>query len=357
MTEVAPSNGHAAEATARKANKVDAQCGAAADTLPSPSTSSPPSSSLPVIDISPLLSSSNGGSSSSFSSPQALAAAEAIAATCLKSRGEGALGFFYAVGHGIPEGCLDAAHAAADALWESPEEVRASLDARASPLARGYLGLGALEHTCTRAELATLARERLGGEENEKEEVEEKEAKKEEEKKATTKAPKAGDFKQSFAFGCEREDGDPRTLSPMHGPNQWPDARAIELVPNLRGFRQAAEEFRALGLDAARAVARGLSLALTTTTKTENGGENVGDPSMFESALSNPAALAVMLRYPPLPEEEEGDEKKEKERKERKGRRRAARTPTAASSRSSTSAACPGSRSLVTKASGSPCPR
>ena len=310
MTEAAPSNGHA-EATARKANKVDDD--QFDNTLPAPSTSSS-SSSLPVIDINPLLSSS---SSSSPLSPQALEAAEAIAAACLKSRGEKALGFFYAVGHGIPEEALDAAHAAAAALWGSPAEVRSALDARRSPLARGYLGLGALEHTCTRAELATLARERLGeGGEKGKE----KEAEEEKEKAKATKEKKAaaaGDLKQSFAFGCEREEGDPRTLSPMHGPNQWPGAAEIELVPALRGFRAAAEDFRRLGLEAARAVARGLSLALTTND--ESGEENEkknqsGDPSMFESALSKPAALTVMLRYPPLPERDEDDDGKREER-------------------------------------------
>lgn len=291
MSEPACSTERNEETSARNGNGVDDKCGNLR------STSSPPdpslASSLPVIDIGPLL------SAPLF--PQALEAAEAIAAACLKSRGERALGFFYAIGHGIPEETLDAAHAAAAALWDSPPEVRSSLDAKKSELARGYLGLGALEHTCTRAKLASLAQERLLGEgEGGGGGGDEKKAKEEKKEKGRTKTTKtSGDLKQSFAFGCEREAEDPRTHSPMHGPNQWPDLKAIEQVPALSGFRASAEEFRSRGLDAARAVARGLSLALTEEEATR-------DPSMFESALSKPAALTVMLRYPPLPEAEEG---------------------------------------------------
>ena len=296
MTGAAPSNGRHAEAIG-EANNVD-ECG-----IPSTSSFGPSLSSLPVIDIGPLLS----VSSSTSLSPQALDAAEAIAAACLKSRGPKALGFFYAIGHGIPEEALHAAHAAAAALWDSPLEVRAALDARQSPLSRGYLGLGALEHTCTRAELATLARERLQG--TEAEETEEKANAKEEEGGKGGKGK--GDFKQSFAFGCERDEGDPRCRSPMHGPNQWPNAEAEEKVPSLRGFRSSAEEFRRSGLEAARAVARGLSLALSSAEEGENKSEKKRDASMFEEALSKPAALTVMLRYPPLPEKEEGEGERE----------------------------------------------
>lgn len=298
MTGAAPSNGGHVEATARQPN--DKGCGD--DSLPSTSSSSDqPRSSLPVIDIGPLLSPFDR---SSPLPPQALEAAEAIAAACLKSRGEKALGFFYATGHGIPEEALEAAHAAAAALWDSPADVRASLDARRSPLARGYLGLGALEHTCTRAELATLARERLEGAAGAAGAAGEagEEAKQQQRGEAGGKRG-LGDLKQSFAFGCERDEADPRARSPMHGPNQWPGAEAAERVPALRGFRAAAEEFRRLGLEAARAVARGLSLALTSSAGS-GGGE--GDPSTFEAALSNPAALTVMLRYPPLPDAGEG---------------------------------------------------
>jgi len=303
MTQAA-ANGEAEPTRREAAANDDDDC--IGGNLPSTSSSLPPPppssslSSLPVIDIAPLLSPCT---TTSPVSREALRAAEAIAATCLKSRGRKALGFFYAVGHGIPEATLDAAHSSAAALWDAPVEIRSSLDARKSELSRGYLGLGALEHTCTRAKLATLAQERLG-EEKKKEKKEGEKEKKEGEKKEKTKPSGGGDLKQSFAFGCEREEGDPRTHSPMHGPNQWPDAKAIEQVPALASFRSSVEEFRRLGLEAARSVARGLSLALT---EDENEKEK-RDASMFESALSKPAALTVMLRYPPLPEQEEGEE-------------------------------------------------
>ena len=207
------------------------------------------------------------------------------------------------MGHGIPEETLDAAHAAAAALWESPAEVRSSLDARKSELSRGYLGLGALEHTCTRAELATLAQERLGGggeEEKEKEKEKEEEKKREESK---TKPSVGGGTSSSrsrlAASGKKPTRG--RALR-CTAPTSGRDAEADESgsgPARLQGRGGGVQEAGARGGAGRRA--RPVAGAHLGSERGARKKRREETPSMFEAALSKPAALTVMLRYPPLP--------------------------------------------------------
>jgi isopenicillin N synthase-like dioxygenase len=187
---------------------------------------------LPVIDISTLL-------PGAPPSAAADAAAAEVRAACLKP----GLGFFYAVGHGVPDGVTAAAFDALEAVFGLGAGEKAALDAKQSPLRRGYVGPGALEHTCARR----------GG--------------------------AGGDAKESFTVGAE-PGADARARSPLHGPNQWP--------PTLPAFEPAVRAYVAAGLDAARGVARGLAAAL---------GQGEG---AFVDALAHPVAQCVLLRYPPV---------------------------------------------------------
>ena len=198
-----------------------------------PSTPPP----LPTIDVSPFL------SLETATSPAAAEAAAAIRAAFTAPAGAG---FFYATSHGIPPAATDAVFAALDAFFSSPQAEDAVSAAR-NPLHRGYVGPGALEHSC-----APGAGEGV--------------------------AP-AGDVKESMTVGMEAPAAAGAAApSPMHGPNQWPAA--------LPAFEPAVRAYMAAGLRAARAVARGTAAALGLA------------PDWFDAALTDPVAQAVLLRYP-----------------------------------------------------------
>ena len=215
---------------------------------------------LPVIDISPLLSVPDGDDLS----PAAAAAAAAVAAACVKP----GLGFFYATGHGVPTDVTAAAFDALDALFTAAAAVKAGVDAVASPLRRGYTAAGSLAHTCApptaggtvAATTAPAPAQAL-----------------------TPTHPAMGDQKESFTVGMEVDAASPATATPMHGPNQWPDATALPL------FEPAVRAYMAAGLQAARAVARGVAGALGLA------------PAALVDTLDSPVAQCLLLRYPPLP--------------------------------------------------------
>lgn len=216
---------------------------------------------LPVIDIGPLLTPND--------SPAASAAATAIAAACVKP----GLGFFYATNHGVPPAVTQAAFDALDALFTSPPTVKASVDAAASPLRRGYTAAGSLAHTCVPPT--------AGGPPSPAKPA----------PAVTANGPPSpakpapvvtGDLKESFTVGMEPT-GSPATATPMHGPNQWPDARAVP------GFEAAVRAYMTAGLAAARAVARGVAGALGL------------ERDALAATLDAPVAQCLLLRYPPLP--------------------------------------------------------
>ena len=172
------------------------------------------------------------------------------------------LGFFYATGHGVPTDVTDAAFDALDGLFTAPAAVKAGVDAAASLLRRGYTAAGSLAHTCAPPTAGgTVA--------------------------ATAPSPPtqphSGDQKKSFTVGMDIDAATPATATPMHGPNQWPDAAALPLFePAVRAYMDA-------GLRAARAVARGVAGALGLA------------PAALVAALDAPVAQCLLLRYPPLP--------------------------------------------------------
>ena len=65
----------------------------------------------------------------------------------------------------------------------------------------------------------------------------------------------AGDLKETLDTGVEHGPDHPEVIAgtPLHGPNQWPD---------LHGFREAVEAFRAQMIEAALRVQRALALGL-----------------------------------------------------------------------------------------------
>lgn len=214
---------------------------------------------LPVIDIGPLLDADGAASWS----PQAAAAAAAVAAACAKP----GLGFFYATGHGVPPEVVDAAFAALDALFSAPQSVKEAVDAAQSPLRRGYTAAGSLAHTCVPP---TAGGVQSGGEAPTADDA------------TTPSTYQGGDQKESFTIGMERSD-DPATQTPMHGPNQWPDAGAVP------GFEPAIRAYMEAGLKAARAIARGVAGAMGLA------------PDDLAATLTTPVAQCLLLRYPPLP--------------------------------------------------------
>ncbi|PSC69301.1 oxidoreductase [Micractinium conductrix] len=193
---------------------------------------SPAPPPIPVIDLSPL------------AAPQPDAAAVRQLASALHAACRD-VGFLYIAGHGLSQGQLDGLTALATRLFDLPQVDKEALDAARSPLARGYNSLQHGRHSCTPED---------GG-------------------------PR--DAKESFTVGMERQAGDPRPPSPMHGPNQWPP----EAV--LPGWRVEAEAAVEQLLAAARLLMRGLALALQAP------------PDYFTSRCTDPVAQMVLFRYPP----------------------------------------------------------
>ena len=85
--------------------------------------------SLPVVDVAPLLAPADADGRR--------AAAAAIGSACRES------GFFYAVGHGIPDDLLDRLHAAATRFFALPEERKREIAmAHGGRAWRGYFPVG-----------------------------------------------------------------------------------------------------------------------------------------------------------------------------------------------------------------------
>ncbi|KAF6253879.1 hypothetical protein COO60DRAFT_1642805 [Scenedesmus sp. NREL 46B-D3] len=147
-------------------------------------------------------------------------------------------GFFYVTGHSIPAAPL---FAALRSLFGLPEPAKAALDARLSPLHRGFTGLGG-SHNCVPEDSCAVGPDR----------------------------------KESYLLGAEG------SRSPMHGPNVWPT--------QLPGWQQQVQAYFAGMLQLSRVVARGLALSL-------------GLPeAFFTDKMHDPVAQLLLLRYPPPPQ-------------------------------------------------------
>lgn len=151
------------------------------------------------------------------------------------------VGFFYIEGHGCPAQVVDEAFASLKDLFNSDE--RKKLEARNSPLYRGYNSILTGAHSCTPEDKGALP-----------------------------------DLKESFTLGAEVKPG--AQDSPMHGPNQWPQSLP-QFEPAMRSYW-----VHLLGCVAERLM-RALALSLDL------------DETFFINQCDNPVAQMVLLRYPP----------------------------------------------------------
>ena len=132
---------------------------------------------------------------------------------------------------------------ASRAFFDLDLETKLQLDARNSPLYRGYNSLEKGAHSCTPT--------------------------------ATDSGP---DLKESFTIGAETKPN--CTNSPMHGPNQWPSS-----VP---GFEATARSYwNALEHIVAVRLMRALAMSLDLDTE------------FFVRQTDHPVAQMVLLKYPP----------------------------------------------------------
>jgi isopenicillin N synthase-like dioxygenase len=191
---------------------------------------------LPVINVSGL----------SASDPAKRAAVgAALAAACLDK------GFFYCVGHGIPQGLIDAVFAESKAFFDQPEAVKLDVDKANSPANRGY--------------------ERMRGQ--------------------TLEAGAPADLKEGFYIGTELALDDPRVVAGRfnRGPNQWP--------ADLPGFRPAMMAYFAAMTDLGERLMRGIALSLDLAE------------DRFASFSRDPLATLRPLHYPPQPDDAAPNEK------------------------------------------------
>lgn len=178
---------------------------------------------IPVIDVTPLR---------DGTAPAAVAQALHDA-----SRG---LGFIYVAGHGIPSGVTDALRESAARFFRAPEEAKRTV--RVSAKHRGWIGRGG--------------------------------ARMQDDAKA--------DFKESFLFGFEDEEGWTPEDHPLRGANRWP-----AFLPELRAH---AMQFYRHAHEVARHLMRGFAIGLGL------------EEDFFLRSCDRPLSRASLVYYPAQPE-------------------------------------------------------
>ena len=179
---------------------------------------------LPVIDISGL----------ADADPAARkAVAHELRKACLVH------GFFYCIGHGVPNALMQAVMDQARALFDLPESAKAALDKALSPCNRGY--------------------ETLGGQ--------------------TLQLGAMPDRKEGYYISEEIAEGDPRMGRFNHGPNIWPTD-----LPAFRPVMMA--YYAALTVVGARLI-RGMALSLDL------------EENALDAFTHRPLATLRLLHYPP----------------------------------------------------------
>lgn len=152
-------------------------------------------------------------------------------------------GFFYLLGHGVPQPLIETAFAQSEQFFDQPMDDKVRLDKALSPCNRGYEPL-----------------------------------------RAQTLEPGAPpDLKEGFYVGQEVALDDPRVSAGRFntGPNQWP--------PALPGFRPAMQAY----FDSAYALAGDLMRALADSLDLTEG--------HFDPYLRDASATLRLLHYPPQP--------------------------------------------------------
>ncbi|WP_424934340.1 isopenicillin N synthase family dioxygenase [Amaricoccus macauensis] len=181
---------------------------------------------LPIIDVADL-------SASDPARRQAVGAA--LRAACLDK------GFFYCVGHGVPQGLVDAVFEETRTLFDLPDEAKMALEKSRSKANRGY--------------------EVLGGQ--------------------TLEAGAPADRKEGYYIGVELPEDDPRVQAGRfnRGPNVWPqDLPSFQ--PTMNAY------FAALTTLGARLM-QGIALSLDLSE------------DFFAAYGRDPLATLRLLHYPP----------------------------------------------------------
>lgn len=181
---------------------------------------------IPIIDVGPLIRGEPGGLEQ---------VGRAVARAC------DTVGFFYAVGHGVPREVIAGAFAQAERFFAWPLEER--LKIKVNEFSRGYFPLEQISHP---------------------------------------EGKGVPDLKESFDFGLDIPLDDPDVIAgKLHAPNTWPD---------LEQFREPVETYfeavHTFGFNLLPAFASALNL-----------------PHDFFQKLyqPRPIALARLIRYPPRP--------------------------------------------------------
>ena len=170
------------------------------------------------------------------------------------------VGFFYIVGHGCPPAVVSEMMDFVQKLFDLPLDAKLEYEAHKNPLWRGYNSLERGAHSCTPEEKSDVPKK---------------------------------DQKESFTIGAEPPTSDVN-ISPMHGPNQWPDERK---TASIAGFEQTARKYwknlmNPVATRLMRAMAASLELPLDFFTS---------------RAQRSPHPQMVLLRYPPTKETGCGD--------------------------------------------------
>ena len=164
------------------------------------------------------------------------------------------VGFITVTGHGVAAAVRSAYFDAMREFFDQPTDRKEAIAIGRSEFHRGYVGF--------EAESLDGA---LGGDED------------------AIGAATAGDLKETLDTGTEYAPDHPLVVAgtPLHGPNQWPD---------LPGFRDAVETYRAAIVDAALRMQRAMAMALDL------------DPIFFEDRPGDTMFHLRLIHYPPQSE-------------------------------------------------------
>ncbi|MFK8023329.1 MAG: isopenicillin N synthase family dioxygenase [Ilumatobacter sp.] len=195
---------------------------------------------LPSFDISP------------FATGSVLPSEAATATAAAIDEALSATGFLLVSGHGIADDVRAAYFSAMHSFFDLPEDEKNDIAIGKSDAHRGYVGF------------ATEALEgALAGDED------------------SVGESLAGDMKETLDTGVEQGPDHQEVVAgtPLHGPNQWPD---------LPGFRDAVEAYRAASIEAALRMQRALAMALDL------------DPDFFVDQPGDTMYHLRLIHYPPM---------------------------------------------------------
>ena len=189
-----------------------------------------PFSAIPLIDFSPMLSDDPA---------ERAKVGAAVREACTQ------VGFFYARGHGVPQGVIEATFSAAHRFFALGEDDKRAIAVEHSDNNRGYTPL-------------------LG---------------------ENTDPTAKGDMHEAFDFALELDAGDPDLARGLFGyaPNQWPDAQ----LPGMEDFRQTLLAYHGHALAFGARIFQAFALALDLPE------------DYFAPKITKPLSVMRVLHYPP----------------------------------------------------------